>query len=410
MRRRAFVFALVFVFVGVAAVILFGFKKKLNVTFSNELVTVVRGDVDSRIIANGELESSKSTPVLVPETLFEGFVISDIKIKYLAPEGKVVEKGEIIARLDDAAFQSYKEKQEKEIRELQASLDGMTQDTTSQLKDTRLALETSRLNLKIMEISVDQSSFDPPAAHEKMQLEYKKSQLAYENSRLNYKNLQTNLITKYKSQAESLEKLREEERTKTPGLSQSLNISSPSAGIMTYYKLPDGSKRTGGSSVNINDRAVAMVEDADNYVSKFYIDEEYFTRLKTGQHLKIIMKSNNVEADATISYIHNRIELINNRRCFMVEANIYMPKQNLLLNQTTVNIISFNRMKNVLYVPNSAVYSGNKSAYVISEDGKRTNIKIQRGNENFTVVDSGLMDGQRIFINTSKAITNSDNH
>jgi multidrug efflux pump subunit AcrA (membrane-fusion protein) len=408
MRRRTFVFAFALVFVGVSAVILFVFKKKLNITFSDELVTVVKGDVDCRIIAEGELESDKSNPVMIPESVFEEFAINDIKIKYLAPEGKVVEKGEIIARLDDAAFQDYKEKQEKEIQELQASLDGMTEDTSSQLKDRRLALETAKLNLKIMEISVDQSSFDPPAAHEKMRLEYKKSQLAYENSLMSYKNLQTSLVAKYKSQGEKLEKLREEVKTKTPGLSGLLNISSPSGGIVTYYKLPDGSKRLRGSSVNNTDRAVAIVEDADNYVSKFYMDEEYFSRLKTGQHLKIVMKSNNVEAEATISYIHNRIEVINNRRSFMVEANIYMPKQNLLLNQTTVNIISLNSLKNVLYVPNSAVYSDNKSAFVICEDMKRANVKIERGNEKFTVIDSGLMEGQRIINNTSNPIINSD--
>jgi hypothetical protein len=225
---------------------------------------------------------------------------------------------------------------------------------------------------------------------------------------MSYKNLQTSLVAKYKSQGEKLEKLREEVKTKTPGLSGLLNISSPSGGIVTYYKLPDGSKRLRGSSVNNTDRAVAIVEDADNYVSKFYMDEEYFSRLKTGQHLKIVMKSNNVEAEATISYIHNRIEVINNRRSFMVEANIYMPKQNLLLNQTTVNIISLNSLKNVLYVPNSAVYSDNKSAFVICEDMKRANVKIERGNEKFTVIDSGLMEGQRIINNTSNPIINSD--
>jgi multidrug efflux pump subunit AcrA (membrane-fusion protein) len=86
-----------------------------------------------------------------------------------------------------------------------------------------------------------------------------------------------------------------------------------------------------------------------------------------------------------------------------------MPDQNLLLNQTTVNNISLNKLKNVLYIPNSAVYSDRKATtYVISEDGTKTHVKIERGNENFTVVDSGLTEGQRIINNASNSLINTE--
>lgn len=409
MKRSKLFLLTILVLLGLATVFKSCVKKNNPLIFTKEIISVAKGDIDCVITVNGELVSGNTHQIEVPDLLFTDLALNEIKIRYLAAEGSVVEKGEVIAKIDESVLHDLKAKNEKEISELKSSLNGMTGDTTSQLKDIKLSVETAKLELQIKEISVDQTLYDPPAVHQRMQLEYKKSQLAYENLLLNCADQRKKLIEKYKTQSERLQLLEEEVKSKKYGFSGFRNIVSPAKGIITYLSPAEGMKTRQECILTLQNRVFASIEENINLVSRCYIDEEYFSKIHMGQKIKVFTKSNNLELDAEISKIENKIETIGNRKCFMVEAMINTPEQALLLNQTTVNTIELSKLKDVLYIPKTAVTAINGFSYVLTGEGLKLKVNAREGNILYTVIDSGLTEGQQIILNAADEMTGNGN-
>lgn len=384
-------------------------KKKSQLIFTKETVQVAKGDIDCSVTVNGELVSASSHQVEVPELLFTELALNEIKIRYLAPEGSLVEKGEIIAVIDETALLEFKAKSEKEINDLKSGLEGMTADTALQLKDIKLSVETASLDLQIKELSVDQTLYDPPAVQQRVQLEYKKSQLAYENLLLNLADQRKKLIEKYKTQSDRLLVLEDEARNKRNRYTGLKNIVSPASGVIGYLNSEEASKTTRERILTIQNRIIAYVEDNNNLVSRFFIDEVYYSSVKTGQKIKVHTKSNNIETEAYIGKIDGKIKSVGNSKCFKVEARVNTTEQTLLLNQTTVNTIELSKLKDVLYVPKTAIATENGNSYVFSEEGLKLKVNLREGNNLYAIVDSGLIEGQQIILNVTDELSGIGN-
>ena len=149
------------------------FDKQIAFVAPVQMVEVVQGDLEVEIVSTGELLPAVLNPVMVSESLFRDFSISEIEIKTILPEGSKVEKGDIIAHLDNSVYETYKSKIESELADIENKINEISLDSTKQLKDVKLALENARLDLEIRKIAVDQSLFDPVSAHERMKLEFK---------------------------------------------------------------------------------------------------------------------------------------------------------------------------------------------------------------------------------------------
>ena len=366
-----------------------------------EMVEVMQGDVEKSIVSEGELRVGNSKIIYLPESFFTEFQVNECKIKYMAPEGKTVDKGEDILQIEESLYSDYKAKIENEITQLTASMNGIAEDSTKQMKDVKLALENAKIDLDIKKIAVDQSIFDPQSTHERMKLEYRKSELAYENALMNYLNLRRSLNEKYAAYPARMQELLEIQKTKLPVLYNMLFLRSPFKGVISYKLNGNGLEKGIGSKLTIHDNAVLMIEDVSKLISRCYIEEDSYSKIFRGQKIQIKLKSNDLEIDTTISYVNKRIETVEGKKCFAIEAMIDNTSLNLIPNQTTINTIPLGVFKNVIYVPNSAIFLDKDKYYVITDDGLKKEVVCEEGNENFTLIHSGLTPGQLIYLNPS---------
>lgn len=379
------------------------FNKQITFVAPVQMFEVALGDLEVEIVSTGELFPVVSNPVLVSESLFRDFSLGEIEIMTILPEGSKVERGEIIAQLDNAVYEAYKLKIESELADIENKINEITPDSTKQLKDVKLALENARLDLEIRKIAVDQSLFDPVSAHERMKLEFSKSTLAYENALFNYQDRRKALLEKYAAFPAQAEKLKNEQSTKLPSLKLALEIKSPQSGILRHAEGASKSKIGAGSKLTPRNTLVAGIEDNRRLVSRCFFEEEYFTEISEGQEIRIFLKSNAVEIEGKISRINKKIETIDGKKCFSVETIIENSGHDLLPGQTTINNISLSALENVMYLPNSAVLEENDKFYVFVNGGTKQEIKCKSVNEEFTQVLSGLSIGQMVYLDVSSA-------
>ncbi len=384
---------------------LFIFEKQIKIVPPVEMAEVKVGNLELVIVSEGELRPSKSIPVMVPESLFGDFSVPEIEISSLLPEYSKVEKGEIIAQLDPAVFDKVKSGLESEISDLENKIREIPQDSIKQLKDVKLALENARIDLEIRKIAVEQSLFDPASAHERMKLEFSKSELAYQNALANYRERKKSLEEKYASYPERLEKIESVEKPKLPTLRETLKIESPIKGILTYVYDAKGEKISAGSRLSPGNRIVAQIEDIGRLISQFNLSEEYFSQIKEGQAIDIYLKTNAIQIVSKISTISQRIETVNGKKVFSVEAVIENPGYNLLPGQTTENKISLNILENVMFLPNSSIHEDGEKSYVFLNGGIRHEVKSRRVNEEYTQIISGLSEGQLVYLNAIAAVS-----
>jgi len=381
-------------------------KKQVSIVHTDELVEVKQGDLEVEIESTGELNSMKSNAILAPNNLFSDFNINQITIKSILPEGTVVKRGDIIANLDESAYNDFKSKIDSEITGLKNNINNFTDDTTKQLKNVRLAMENAQIDIEIKKIAVDQSLFDPPATHERLKLEFKKSQLAYDDAQKNYHDLRISLLEKFESYQSKLDSLLNLEKTKLPVLLRTLNIQSPFNGVISYTLTANGTKRAIGSTLTMMDNTVATIDDPGSFISNCYIEEDYYSKIQIGQKITIVLKTSGKEIDATIGFIDNKMEMVNGKKCFAIGTYLSSAENELILNQTTINRISLPALKNVIYVPTPSVLTEGKKSYVISEKGSKLQVTCEKGNEDFMVIITGLTPGQRIYVNAVNAANN----
>jgi HlyD family secretion protein len=402
MKKYVVTIVLLVILLGAALAYIFVIDLNGEETPVAEFVEAKKGDLAIEIISYGELTSFTTNPVYIPESLFTDFEFNEIQLRYLVPEGKVVEKGEVIIRIDESVYDAYKSRIEKEIAGIRSDIENIQADSTRQLKDVKLALENAIIDLEIRRISAEQSQFDPSATHERMKLEFRKSQLSYENALTNYNNARNNLLEKYAAYPERLEELTEKETLMLPALRRLLTIQSPTRGVVSYINVPGRWKGGEGSVVKANEREVLAINDLNSAISRCFIEEDLYSRVHVGQNIKVGLMAGGGEIDATISFIKNQIETVQGKRGFAIEAVINNADFDLIPNQTTVNRITLATFEDVVYVPYSSILMEGDVSYVVTEEG-RLQVESEKGNENYAVIRNGLTPGQMIYLNASRA-------
>lgn len=357
---------------------------------------VLQGNLDVEIVSAGELLPIGEFTVTVPESFFHDFKMDQIAMDVLLPDGKLVEKGELIAQLDPSVYETVKARLESELADLEGKLNDITSDSTRQLKDSKLALQNAGLDLEIRKISVEQSLFDPVSAHERMKLEFRKSELSYENALFNLQDKRKSLIEKYESYPLQMEKINTELKVKLPELKKSIDIQSPWKGVLRHLVSDAREPGNAGHFVTIADRRIANIEDISRLVSVSLVEEEYFSEVHEGQTIRIFLKSNAEEVEARINRVNRLIERHGDKKYFRVEAIVENPGSRFLPHQTTINKITLRTLENVLYVPNSAVASNGSGYYVTLSGGVRQPVTCKRINDQYTVILNGLKAGDLI--------------
>jgi HlyD family secretion protein len=111
---------------------------------------VRRGDLDITIVENGTLVAKESQKV-VPRFRGEG------KVVFLAEEGKSVQEGEVICRIDSTTLQSQVEQQEMDIVQAEAALVTAKTEQEIQVSDNAATIEKANITLEFVRMELEKN-------------------------------------------------------------------------------------------------------------------------------------------------------------------------------------------------------------------------------------------------------------
>lgn len=143
----------------------------------SSIYTVTRGELDITITENGTLVAKDSRKV-VPQFRSEG------KILFLAEEGKTVEEGEVICRVDSMSMQNHVEQLEMELVQTEASLVTAKTEQEIQIAENAAAIEKAGIALERTKQELEKYR-DGDAPQERRNLEIAIKDAATEHHRAN---------------------------------------------------------------------------------------------------------------------------------------------------------------------------------------------------------------------------------
>jgi HlyD family secretion protein len=362
-----------------------------------------RGNFDIVVAITGELRAKNSTEIRAPSELrSRNLRVRSVKIQSLIPEGTVVEAGDWVATLDrtevDLEFKDILD----EVEQLEARFLRTQLDTTIQLRQFRDDLINMRYTLEEMEITLEQSKFEPPATIRQAQINLDKAQRAYEQAQTNYKLKVEQARASLVEVSISLDKARRRQ-IETESIMKQFEIKAPAPGMVIYKREYNGAKRTVGSDVSTYDLVVAELPDLSSMNSRTFVNEIDVSKIKVGQMVRV-----GVDAFPDKKYTGRVLDVANigeqlpstDAKVFEVIIQVNERDDILRPSMTTSNQIITQSFNDVLYLPLEAIHTNDSLTFVFKKNGVRQVVLLGMSNENNIIVEKGLGAGDEVYLST----------
>jgi multidrug efflux pump subunit AcrA (membrane-fusion protein) len=370
---------------------------------SEEIMTkVVRGDLEVVVAVTGEIEAKESTKIMGPEGMRTAR-IWQVKITDMVPEGTYVHEGDYVATLDRNEVATKMKESQTELEKVQAQLTQAKLDTSLVLREARDNLINLEFGLEQRQLTLDQSTYEPPAVIREAEIELEKAQRTYKQTGENYEikvkqaRAQVSEVyatyTQTKDNYDFLEKFISE-----------FVVNAPHDGMVIYHRLWNGTKQKVGATVHAWEPVVATLPDLSALVSRTYVNEIDIGKIRVGQKVDVSMDAFPDQSyKGAILEVANVGEQRENSDAKEFEVLIELLSIDTLLRpaMTSSNLIKIESLKDVLYVPIEAVHSNDSLSFVF-KGGSPSKYQVRTGADDgsFIVVKEGLLEGDNIWLST----------
>jgi HlyD family secretion protein len=151
-----------------------------------EIMTkVVRGDLEVVVAVTGEIEAKESIKIMGPEGMRTAR-IWQVKITDMVPEGTFVKEGDYVATLDRNEVATKIKESQTELEKVGAQLTQAKLDTSLVLREARDNLINLEFGLEQRQLTLDQSTYEPPAVIREAEIELEKAQRTFKQTGENY--------------------------------------------------------------------------------------------------------------------------------------------------------------------------------------------------------------------------------
>ena len=387
--------------IAVAVALFFWFRVSPE---SNNSCKVKRGNLESVINCKGEVKGEKYTEINLPDEICDQELrIYQLKIVDLILEGKVVKKGDYIAKVDESQIMNMMRNQMQDKEKNDADLRNAILDSTVNLSSKRQEIINAQLDLEYEKIDLEQSQYESAAYQRKTQMSYQKAELAVEKIKRDYllaKNrlkiqvgrTQT-LVTKLQKQIESYQKA-----------IAATTIKTPEDGIVMFAK--DWSGKTYGkdSELSIWRPLLATLPDMSVVITETYIKEIDIAKIHLNDSVRIKIDAlpdqvflGNVIKIATIGEDHKDFDM----KAFKIIIRFEKSDKELKPGMSSNNDIVVSNFKDKLLVPLQAIFTKNgKKIVYLKRAGHITEqiIELVAQNDVFASVDKILKEGDVLLL------------
>ena len=187
-------------------------------------------------------------------------------------------------------------------------------------------------------------------------------------------------------------------------LSDALTIKAPKQGMVIYAKDRMGTKIQVGSSVSTWNPIIATLPDMTKMISKTYVNEIDISKIKSGQKVKLSIDAfPEKELKGEVFAVANIGQPMpkSDAKVFEVKIRVFEFDPLLKPAMTTSNTIVTGYYTDKLIIPSDAVYANDTLKYVYLKKKQivRQIVDLGSENENFTVVNKGLIEGDEVVYN-----------
>ena len=395
----------------VVITLVFGLNKEDGDKFE-VLTQAKRGEFRIEVTTTGELEAKSSVTIPGPTGLRRA-QIWEVKIEDLIEEGKVVKKGDYIARLDPSELMDKIQKATSDLQQSQSQLTQTKLDTALELRKSRDELINLEFDVQQKSIILEQSKFEPPATIKQSEIELQKVQRALKQATEGY---QLKLAKAEAQVQEAAAKVSEQRVTLNfyENLLSQFTIYAPEPGMVIYKRSWNGTKIETGSTVQPWDPVVATLPDLSTMVSKTFVNEVDISSIEAGLPVNITL-----DAFPDKKLTGKVIEIANvgeqkpnsDAKVFQVLIEINESDTTLRPGMTTGNTIIADIDTDVVFVPLECLHSqGDSISYVIKKSGfgiTKQEVKILKSNADQAVIQSGVAEGDVLYLSDPSGIDKS---
>lgn len=365
-------------------------------------VEVKRGYFESFIITTGELQAENSIEIQGPPGL-RSAGIWNVQITELIPEGSRVKQGDMVAKLDQSEVIDELNELNSAYDALVTQLTQMKLDTTLELSEAREQIINYEYALEVAELTVEQSTYEPPAVQRQAQIDLEKAQRTYDQAVINY----AVKVKQAEAQVEEILIDMSLQMSKIEMLENLLGqfvITAPSNGLLVYKRNWNNTKRTVGTTISPWDLVVAELPDLSSMISVTSANEVDISRVQEGQQVEIGVDAfPDRKYTGEIIYVSSIGEQKQNSssKVFEVKVRIFETDTTLRPAMTTSNRIILSTQEDVLYIPSDCIHRRDSLHFVYTNQGEeliKQEVRTGAYNENETVIESGLKEGQKIYL------------
>ncbi|MDX9880982.1 MAG: efflux RND transporter periplasmic adaptor subunit [Prolixibacteraceae bacterium] len=390
----------------VAAVIILsgiGFVKSLYQ--SEEVYTVKKGEIISTVSCIGEVKGGKASPINIPEVLKDwGLRVYEYKMVDMVQDGKMVNAGDYIAKLDESDLVNNMRNQVQEKEKVDADLRHAVLDSTVVLTAFREDITNLLLDLEYVKIDLEQSKYDSEAEQRKARMNYQKAEIALEKKRRDYHLEQNKLkirIMRHESRVEELQKRIERYQEAI----NATRIVCTEGGLVMFEKDYSGKKYSKDSRLYIYmNGPIAVLPDMSTVLSLSNVKEIDVTKIHLNDSVAILVDalpdkkfSGRVVKIANMGEDHKNFDM----KVFKVDIRFDFSDPELKPGMTCSNDIVFCHAPNVLVVPVETIFAENGQTFVFLKNGAdvvRKPVKTGCEDSKNIAILEGLNEGDKILM------------
>jgi HlyD family secretion protein len=367
----------------------------------HEYYMVSNGEFEIIVMVTGELEAENSTLIEGPSALQSRYIrLRNIPIQDMVPEGTIVEEGDWVATLDRTEAElSLSELEERMLTE-KARYNSATLDTAILLNSLRDELVNMELTAEEMQLVLEQSVYEPPATIRQAEIDLERAERNLRQARENYGvHLEDAVHMVREARLEYERRVRRYHAL--DDIMDDFYITAPRTGMIIYHREWDGEKRIVGSTIHSRDLIVAVMPELSSLVSRTYVNEMDIHRVMAGQPVRIGVDAfPGREYPGTVIEVSNVGQEMPNTDAKVFEVLIMLERTDELLRpaMTSSNAIITGHFDDVYYVPLAAVHDNGGISYVYKDDGTRQITITGPSNDNFIIIEEGLVKGDQIYL------------
>ena len=402
MKRTLIITGIIVVVAIIVLIVISKVSSKKDV--ANLYAEAQKGQFDIVVTTTGELQAKKSTDISGPEfTQSRNIRAMDIKITYMVPEGTEVKEGDYVATLDRTSFDNSLKDELERLTTYETNLEMKILDTAVTLSNLRDNIKNLRFTVEEASITLQQSKYEPPTTIRQAEIALDKANRSLDQSIRGY----SLRVEQAKSDMRTAKTNLSEQRIRVSDLQTVLSkfvVKAPSSGMIIYKRDRTGSKRKVGSSISPWDNVVATLPDMSSMMSKTYVNEIDVSKVKTGQHVEIVVDAFPEKSyTGTVTSVANIGEQLPNADAKVFEVLIEVDGSDPILrpSMTTGNKVITKTISDVIYIPLESVQAGPDSIpFVYLKNGTKQVVVLGESNENNVVVEQGLNAGVQLYLST----------